>query len=142
MKHGISPKLWGRQGWHFIHIVALSYPDIPTEKEKEGYLKFLYSLQDVLPCSSCAEHWRMKLEAFPPKMGSRTELFNWTVDMHNLVNKQNGKKEISYQEALDELKKNGETYDLKVSDLKKGLALSFSLISVLLLLSYVIAKKK
>jgi hypothetical protein len=28
---GISPKVWGKEGWHFIHYVALNYPDKPTQ---------------------------------------------------------------------------------------------------------------
>ena len=31
---GYNPKLWGSEGWYFIHYVALNYPVNPTEKDK------------------------------------------------------------------------------------------------------------
>jgi len=46
---GVSPKHWGREGWKFIHWVALTYPNKPTDKDKKNYLQFFESLQDVLP---------------------------------------------------------------------------------------------
>ena len=35
---GFSPLIWGRQAWHFIHMVALTYPNNPTEADKKNYL--------------------------------------------------------------------------------------------------------
>jgi hypothetical protein len=34
---GLNPELWGRQGWHYIHIVALNYPEQPTEQDKKDF---------------------------------------------------------------------------------------------------------
>ena len=97
---GLSTEIWGREGWKFIHSVALSYPYKPTEKDKENYLAFFKSLENVLPCSICAENFRKKMEKTPPKLESKIALFNWTVDIHNEVNRQNGKKELTHNEAF------------------------------------------
>ena len=108
---GIKPTYWGRQAWHFIHMVALSYPETPTETDKEKYLSFLLILEYVLPCPICGFHFMENMKKIKPRLESRNEFFNWTVDMHNEVNKLNGKSTLSYDEALSEVKKNGETND-------------------------------
>lgn len=140
---GYSPKIWGRQAWHFIHMVALSYPDVPTEVDKENYLRFLKSLPHALPCPVCGEHFRENMGKNPPRLENRKQFFEWTVDMHNEVNKLNKKKVISYSEAIDELKKNSITKPTwSDRDLAKALLTSAFLSTLLILFSYNIAKKR
>jgi len=132
----MSPKYWGRQGWHFIHCVALSYPTNPTEADKENYLAFFKSLQNVLPCPACAENFRAKMEKYPPTLENTQTLFNWTVDMHNHVNAENGKRIYEYDEAVEEVKINVE------KDSSIEIALSISIIAMVVASAYYVAKKK
>jgi hypothetical protein len=136
---GISPKFWGSQGWHFIHSVALNYPDNPTQEEKDNYLEFFKSVGNTLPCEICAEHFRKKMEDTPPNMNSREDLFNWTVDVHNAVNKENGKKTYTYKEAAKEIESNADNNKFKA--ILAGTSLSVSLILVITLFAYSIRKK-
>jgi hypothetical protein len=106
---GISPEFWGKHGWHFIHSIALAYPDEPTEEQINKYMAFFNSLHEVLPCPICGYHFKENMAVVPIRLSNKTELFNWTVDMHNEVNKQNGKKVLTYEEALNEILKNSET---------------------------------
>lgn len=135
---GISPKRWGKEGWKFIHYVALTYPSKPTEKDKAKYLKFFESLQDVLPCEICASHFREHMKQHPIKLETNRELFNWTVDIHNIVNTQNGKKILTYDEAFDELFKDDKEIN---PDILKGIAFSSVVITIITLLSKQYAKK-
>ena len=112
---GVSPKHWGREGWKFIHWVALTYPHKPTDKDKKNYLRFFESLQDVLPCPICAQHFKQNMKKYPPRFDSSSDLFEWTVDMHNAVNESNGKKKISYESALKKVSKKKENEMLKDS---------------------------
>lgn len=98
----MDPELWGPDAWTFIHSVALTYPVDPTMTQKEGYRKFFTSLVDVLPCSICGKNYERHLVKHPLEQAlkSRTTLFRWSVDMHNEVNLLNGKKIVSYDEAL------------------------------------------
>ena len=76
-------------------------------------------------------------------MGSRRELFEWTVDMHNEVNKRNKKKVLSYDQAIDEIKKNSKKNPYwSDKDLAKALLTSAFLSSLLVFFSYTIAKKR
>ena len=137
---GVSPKHWGKEGWKFIHWVALTYPSQPTQEDKKNYLKFFESLQDVLPCPICAVHFKQNMKDHPIQMGSNRELFNWTVDIHNMVNKQNGKKILTYDEAFSELTKENKTKKVN-DDLLKGIAFSSAVITIITLLSRQYAKK-
>jgi len=112
---GYNPKLWGSEGWYFIHYVALNYPLNPTEKDKKSYFQFFASLEHTLPCEGCAFNFGEKMKKYPPKLENRESLFNWTVDMHNSVNKENGKPEISYEKAFEEISKRKDNQNLKES---------------------------
>jgi hypothetical protein len=103
---GIYPPYWGRQAWHFIHFVAYNYPLEPTEGDKVVYMNFLKSLSKVLPCPICGVHFERHMKEMPPRLDNRKEFFEWTIDMHNEVNKMNGKPILSYDEAIIQLKKN------------------------------------
>jgi len=130
---GLSPKVWGKDGWRFILYVALAYD--PSKKEE--YLKFFQNLPEILPCPACGIHFKQNLEKHPPKMGNAKELFNWTVDMHNFVNEMNGKKQITYEEAHDELFKK----KIKTSDFTNALLLSTISTGLLMVLVKGLVKK-
>jgi hypothetical protein len=124
---GYNPKIWGPEAWHFIHFVALNYPINPTEDDKRRYNNFFHSLQYTLPCEGCAYNFGEKLKKHPPKLESRKSLFEWTVDIHNEVNESNGKKKLTYEEAI---RKIDMKQDLKI--LKESFAItSFGLLFIL-----------
>jgi hypothetical protein len=139
---GVSPKYWGKEAWKFIHWVALTYPTNPTPIDKKNYLKFFESLQDVLPCPFCAVHFKQNMTKNPIRLDNNMELFNWTVEMHNEVNRQNSKKIYTYEEALKEIT-NPKSYEDKSEkkDMFKGIVLSSALITIITLLSSQYTKK-
>jgi len=134
---GLNPNMWGSQGWHFIHAVALTFPNEPTEQDKENYNKFFYSLPDVLPCPSCGLNFAEKLEKTPPNLENQESLWRWTVDVHNEVNQKNDKPILSYDEAFSEFVKNSKkqkrvtTKQDSLTELFAGLTLSLILITFL-----------
>ena len=126
---GISAEQWGKQAWHLIHTIAFNYPDNPTEEDKQIHKDFVYNLQKVLPCPYCANHFKDNLEKFPPRLDNQKEFFNWSVDIHNEVNKANGKRVLNYDEALNELYHNLKTKEqieqsIRVESIKAHMILS------------------
>jgi hypothetical protein len=99
----------------------------------------------VLPCKYCANHYAEKIKANPIRLGSQTELFQWTVDIHNSVNKDNKKKIYTYEQAFQEITKKLEGKDKKPKEysnyLVSGVALSVSMITMITLFAYSIRKK-
>ena len=88
----LSPEIWGPSTWRAIHYVALGYPSAPSEDDVAAYGAFFGSLQRVLPCESCANNYRRHLRELPIEPYLRSgRLFEWTVLLHNLVNRELGK---------------------------------------------------
>jgi hypothetical protein len=118
---GYSPTMWGREAWHFIHYVCLNYPDYPTDQQKKSYEQFFLNLANVLPCPICGIHFLENLHQNEIRLNSKKDLFEWSVDMHNEVNKSNGKPTLTYEQALNEINKNSSRgrYDSEIMNHNK-----------------------
>ncbi len=105
---GIGPKYWGSSMWNAIGAIALAYPETPTLKEQLDITIFLNSLQNVLPCEICREHYKENLEKYPLShaVSSQSNLIKWIIDIRNTINEQKGKKIYSYVEGENEIRKN------------------------------------
>ena len=83
---------WSNHCWQFLHrSFALHKPTV------QGARLFLQGLQDVIPCSHCRNHYRAYLQQHPVDEG--TDLFQWSVDLHNDVNLRTGKPLVSVSDA-------------------------------------------
>lgn len=135
----IDPRLWGDNGWKFIHYITLGYPDNPTDIDKENYKTYLDKQKFVLPCEKCRLHYTQNLAKHPLSdyvMASRYNLFKWGVDMHNEVNIANGKNVMSVEDALilySTPKKEGNMFKLNVKTINIILLISL----IILLIIYV-----
>jgi FAD-linked sulfhydryl oxidase len=115
----ITPDIWGPKLWMSIHFIALAYPISPTEEHKKNYKTFYETLQYVLPCSLCANNYKEHLKIKPLNdsvLKDKESLVKWTIDMHNLVNKENNKEVLSYDKAIDLILNNFKEVE---SDIKK-----------------------
>lgn len=100
---GISPKVFGPFMWATIHYICLGAPDKLTDQDKSAYTNFFNNLPYIMPCKSCGEHLKQNLITLPisNSLNTKEDLFKWSVDLHNLVNKQINKNEITLEEAYD-----------------------------------------
>lgn len=97
-----APANWGPHLWKSIHYIALGFPVKPSATDKANYKAFFMNLPEVLPCFSCAQNYKRHLGEIPPIddfMESSNRLFEWTWRLHNVVNKDLGKKQISLENA-------------------------------------------
>jgi len=101
----MDPEIWGPPAWKFLHLLTLNYPNSPSFEDKYKYKEFIIALQRVLPCYTCSQHFEKKIKEtnFNDILKSRESLFEWFVDVHNDVNKQNNKKQWSYMEVYKNL---------------------------------------
>ncbi|NBR60075.1 MAG: hypothetical protein EBT86_00225 [Actinobacteria bacterium] len=107
----LPPNVWGPIFWHTIHIIALGYPiQEPPYQIKRAAKDFYESLASLIPCPVCREHYAKHLSENPisPSLDKRADLFRWTVNLHNVVNKSLGKPQISENEAIAFYTKLGE----------------------------------
>jgi Erv1 / Alr family len=103
----MEPKVWGKYIWTSIHMIALGYPDKPTDEDKMNYKQFYINLWKVIPCYKCSVNYQKHLEELPidAHLNDNMSLFKWTVDFHNIVNKELGKKEWTFEETLEKFRK-------------------------------------
>ncbi len=98
----LPPNVWGPFFWHTIHITAIGYPKDPSYGHKHAAKEFFESLQFLIPCQVCREHYKKNLQLLPvgPHLDRREDLFRWTVNLHNDVNKVLGKPILTENEVL------------------------------------------
>jgi hypothetical protein len=95
----IPPSKWGPHFWMTLHIACLGCQDPKVLADfVEGY-------KEIIPCLSCREHFEQVLVDNP--VPETDDLFKWSVDVHNIVNKQLGKPEFSYEAALTNIVTSG-----------------------------------
>ena len=99
---GMGPSVWGPIFWKTMHIVSLGYSNFPTETEQQAAIHFFESLQYMIPCPICKEHYKHNLELMPVKdaIKNKQTLIRWMYNMHNAVNKQLGKPEYSWRDFI------------------------------------------
>lgn len=71
--------------WAVIHLAALNFDEASNDKNE--YTKFYESLSTTLGCELCTEHYKKFMLDNPPDF---TDLFGWTVELHNSVNEMRG----------------------------------------------------
>lgn len=100
----MDPQVWGKYQWTTIHFVALGYPKAPTESQKQYYFTYFSKiLPEILPCLKCRKHLKQTLQTehpmTPAALVNPDTLFEWTVSLHNVVNRRLGKPTLSLEEA-------------------------------------------
>jgi hypothetical protein len=98
----MDPRKWGRDGWKFLYLVTLDFPDKPDFQEIHNYTRFFTYLQYVLPCEVCRIEYAGNLNRIPiePYLTSRSNAFLWVLKINNLVNKQLGKPPLTREDVM------------------------------------------
>lgn len=84
-----------------MHAVAFTYPDSPTPTERKQYIDFFKSLEAVIPCPSCRQHYGDHISSNPIEADNTEDLSRWVYNLHDKVNKRNNKTSPSYEEVKD-----------------------------------------
>ena len=87
--------------WQDFHIVALGYPDNPNDSQMRSTINFyIRTFKYKVPCGRCRIHYAEVINKIPIRADSKTNLFNWTVDIHNAINKKLKKTLTDYDTAF------------------------------------------
>jgi len=84
----MDTRFWGPDGWKLLHSIAVSYPDNPTNNDKDTYKLFFNCLKFVLPCIYCRRSYTEYISKLPIDgyLENRKKLSEWLYSLHNLVN--------------------------------------------------------
>lgn len=132
--NNISPSIWGSAGWKFLHYITFTYPNHPTDEDKESYLNFFNYVGQVLPCKNCRINYKNHQIKYPLNdvvLSTKQNLVNWLINIHNEVNKINGKKIMNYDEVINIYFNNNNKQTFKLS--KKAMILLFIFIVIIIL---------
>lgn len=91
----MDPKLWGPSAWKTLHALAI---EADRRKSSTEFYNYIQNLASLLPCEACRGHMQSYLQIYPVPAEN---MFQYTVQFHNHVNKRLGKREVSYEEALE-----------------------------------------
>jgi len=83
------PEEWGPPAWYLIFTIIDDMPEYPSNTEY--YRMFFESLQGVLPCQMCRNHYTRHIEIFPPPVWSREATRKWATDLRNKIRISKGK---------------------------------------------------
>jgi len=95
------PSVFGPKLWAVIHTAAAAYPMNPSENEIEEMKFFVTGIPASIPCTRCKEDTRNFIQAniMNETFRSREKLFEFSVDLHNYVNRKLNKAEITVKNA-------------------------------------------
>ena len=102
---GMLTYVWGPALWHTLHTISFNYPVKPTKEQQKDYCDFFTNLKNILPCKYCRDSYEKNLKLLPlstKQLKSRETFSRWLYEMHELVNKNLGKKSnLSYEDVRD-----------------------------------------
>lgn len=84
---------WGPGAWNTLHVVAHTYPQRPTDAQREDLAAFLRLFARHLPCPKCRDHFETYLDEHltPDSLADRAAAVRLLHDAHNAVNVRCGK---------------------------------------------------
>lgn len=100
---------WGPPLWRLLHTLAeqLGKQPVPSLSvdERRACIQLLKSIESVLPCEKCKQHYKAWRQKNPPdKFGQGVELRNatrtWLWALHSEINQENG---VNTEPALIEM---------------------------------------
>jgi hypothetical protein len=97
---------WQQITWVFFHTIALNY----NNDHRDEYINFFDSLKTIIPCKICRNHYIQNVNNENMNINNNInsdKIFNWTIDLHNIVNKMHNKKIWSHEEARKYYNKHG-----------------------------------
>jgi hypothetical protein len=110
-------KIWGPKYWKLFHVISALYPNDPNENDIKMARIFLKSIGEIIPCPTCAQHYKDNFLKFSIKDGlkSKEKFINWFIQFHNFVSQSIGKTPIAFKFAkqkVNQFSKNNRIIDL------------------------------
>lgn len=99
-KKKMTTEHWGPKKWNELHLVGLDAS--MNIISKHTFLEHTFNLINEIPCEECRNHYKEILKRIPP---TSMDPFEWTVVVHNEVNRRLGKQLWDTKNALNLYKK-------------------------------------
>lgn len=93
-QHRYSEKLFWNIYWFQLHMLTIHYPENPCVEDKKEITDLVHAMQHGgIPCNICKQHFILWKQLYPIELylDSRDKLIKYFINLHNDVNKRNGK---------------------------------------------------
>lgn len=102
-----TAETWGPYYWFVLHTIAAQYPIHPNDITKRKYYDLIQNFPLFLPNVEMGNKFGELLDVFPvlPYLKTRDSFMMWMYFIHNKINIQLNKPEITFEESLDEYNK-------------------------------------
>lgn len=97
----IEPELWGKHYWYVIETMILSMDNKEIDS-KESIRLFFYTLQNLLPCPTCREHFQdyFRKNDIDKYLSSKKKMFLWIYQLRKDIQIRNKKPFPTFEEYL------------------------------------------
>ena len=98
-----EPTVWGPHFWFILMTMAVSYPLKANEVTQKKYYDFITNLPLFIPHPQIGNKFSSLIDKYPvsPYLEGKDSFLKWVHFIHNKINIQLGKDEITMTEALD-----------------------------------------
>jgi hypothetical protein len=98
-----EPTVWGPHFWFILMTMAVSYPLKANEVTQKKYYDFITNLPLFIPHPQIGNKFSSLIDKYPvsPYLEGKDSFLKWVHFIHNKINIQIGKDEITMTEALD-----------------------------------------
>ena len=98
-----DPIVWGPPFWFMLMTLAVSYPLKANEVTQKKYYDFITNLPLFIPHPQIGNKFSGLLDKYPisPYLEGKDSFLKWIHFIHNKINIQLGKDEMTLTEALD-----------------------------------------
>lgn len=113
-----DPSVWGPHYWFFLHTISYSYPIHPNEVTKRKYYDLIQNMPLFIPNEEIGNKFSRLLDKYPvsPYLSNRDSFVRWVHFIHNKVNHQLGKEELSGPAGLDRYMSNYKHKTIRLSE--------------------------
>jgi len=96
----LDPKIWGPHYWHFLHTIAMNYPNHPSSVTKKKYYDLIQNFYLFIPVENISGEFSKLLDKYPiqPYLDNRDSFVRWVHFIHNKINEKLEKPSISLNE--------------------------------------------
>ena len=141
----LIPKVWGPHAWFFLDSIMLSLPNKLNNEQQNIYKNFFTSLQYILPCEGCRNHYTENLKKYPLTdqiLSNKENMIKWLLNIHNNVRQENKTIPISIRQFFEYYYKQYDEKQNKKNKKKCNFKYQISIILILLFLLLIIYKFK
>lgn len=98
--------IWGPPFWHFLHMIAMKYPENPNNTMKKKYYDFINNIPIFIPNEKMSNNFANLITEYPvsPYLDNNISLSKWMHFIHNKINELLNKPLLSYEEFINNFK--------------------------------------